>query len=471
MSTESIAGNSVAGLTPPAMRIVLKDLRDEGRYDQLLANAEEWCRSNPFDLEIGVLLAEAAHSLNNHMKSLQYFKRLVQFLPMNISMREHYCHHLVKTNRLEVSIQELRKILIIAPATVAHISNLAAIMRAIGDSIQAKKLYKRSAWADPTNPSQRWMAEKATTDEGVIGKLATESRKGLESPQFYRADQTRFFPRRIEDFDDIDAMLERDVFATFVPKSTLFRSNDTVIAFGSCFAGRIRKWLTEAGRLSRQIEVPEGLNNSFAIRQFFEWTLTGDQSTQDYWIDKNEDGSLVQRGVDEEREKFFEPMRNAGGFVLTYGLSEVWRDRRTGGVFWRGIPEARYMPDRHSFEVSTVEENVENIRRVIELVRTHCGDIPIILTLSPVPLTATMRENSIFASDCESKSILRVAIGQILREQRPSVYYWPAFEAVRWLGGHIEGRSFGEDNNPFHPSDRIVKRVIDLFVRSFFDPI
>lgn len=402
MRSDSESGEPAAALSPVDMRVRLRELRDQGRYDQILADAGKWCSANPFDFEVGLLSAEAAQSINDHMRAIEYFRSLVRMRPLNLNLRGHYTIHLIKANKAKEGFDELKRILIISPTETMHIANFASLMRAVGNLDRAKRFYGWWRSIDPADPKLQWVAEKVSFKEDIIGKIATESRKGLERPQFYRAEQTRFFPRRNEEFDDLDTIMARDIFATYIPEKPVFRSSDTVIAFGSCFAGRIRRWLIEAGRLSRQIEVPEGLNNSFAIRQFFEWTLTGDRSMQDYWIDKNEDGSLVQRGVDEERETFRVPMTNAGGLVLTYGLSEVWRDKRTGGVFWRGIPEARYMPDRHTFEVSSVQDNVENIRRVIDLVRTHCGDIPIVLTLSPVPLSATMRENSIFASDCES---------------------------------------------------------------------
>ena len=68
---------------------------------------------------------------------------------------------------------------------------------------------------------------------------------------------------------------------------SMFGDNDTVVTMGSCFADRLRNWLNANGKGTSYINVPEGLNNSFAVRQYLEWALTGDRSTDAYWYDND----------------------------------------------------------------------------------------------------------------------------------------------------------------------------------------
>jgi hypothetical protein len=117
-------------------------------------------------------------------------------------------------------------------------------------------------------------------------------------------------------------------------------------------------------------------------------------------------------------------------FILTLGLSEVWYDKTTGDVFWRAIPSDSFDAGRHGFRVSTVAENLDNLRTIVALVRKHRPGARVVLTLSPVPLVATFRPVSCVSANSVSKSVLRVAIDELMREGVPGLYYFPSYEIV-----------------------------------------
>jgi hypothetical protein len=60
--------------------------------------------------------------------------------------------------------------------------------------------------------------------------------------------------------------------------------------------------------------------------------------------------------------------------VVTFGLSEIWYDRGSGDVFWRGVPADMYEENKHAFRVSSVEENKRNIREMISVLRSALGE-------------------------------------------------------------------------------------------------
>ena len=171
--------------------------------------------------------------------------------------------------------------------------------------------------------------------------------------------------------------------------------------------------------------------------------------------------------------------------MITLGLAEVWFQKRlrkgreaadgdaqSGGkgggggdhggeeeeeeeeeeALWRAVPSDRFDPTRHGFRVSSVQENLQNLRAMVALIRQHVPEavvvftrssltltltlaptltIPLTLTLtltlkpnptsaptpsqvftlSPVPLSATFRGVSCVTANAVSKSILRVAVG------------------------------------------------------------
>lgn len=276
------------------------------------------------------------------------------------------------------------------------------------------------------------------------------------------------YPRRMEDFDDLEALIDKYVLKGWLPPEKPFGPGSQLLTLGSCFAAELRKYLAEHEHESRLIFVPPGLNNTFALRQFIDWSLTGNASTDAYWYDEHALGGAVKWAPTQEQEAYKRVFSGAEGIVLTIGLAEVWYDRETGGVFWRGVPKQIFDENIHTCRVSTVEENAANIRTIVRLIRGQCGNIPIILTLSPVPLKATFGDTSCMTADCVSKSILRVAIDQVMGEAIEGVHYWPSFEIVKWLGCHLATPMYGDDGNTRHVSRPTVGLILDAFMRHYF---
>ena len=160
-----------------------------------------------------------------------------------------------------------------------------------------------------------------------------------------------------------------------------------------------------------------------------------------------------------------------GPDTMRLGLAEVWEDRDTNNVFWRGVPESIYDESRHFSRLSKVSENVDNINAIIELIKKVNVSAPVILTLSPVPLKATFQEKSCVTADCVSKSILRVALHEVMETAGDNVYYWPSFEIIKWIGCHVPYAVFGPDDGATrHVSRHMVLHILVAFVRAFFGP-
>jgi tetratricopeptide (TPR) repeat protein len=295
-------------------------------------------------------------------------------------------------------------------------------------------------------------------------------KSAARSKWHFQAKGIDFFPRSVEDFTDLQKLVRDHVIARSIPDQPLFPLNSNVLTMGSCFAGHLRKRLLAKRKSTELISVPEGLNNTFALRQFIDWSLTGNVDSSAFWYDQHDDGGIEQWMPPAEHSFYREKFGAFDGFVITIGLSEVWRDRETGGVFWRGVPQAIFDEGRHTFQISSVEENTDNMLAIVELVHRHCGPKPIIFTLSPVPLIATHRTDvTCMLADSVSKSILRVAIDQVMRKRLENVYYWPSFEIVRWASGHAPYRAFGDDDGaPRHVNDSHVSAIIDAFIEHFF---
>jgi hypothetical protein len=301
---------------------------------------------------------------------------------------------------------------------------------------------------------------------GSVSPLEPSSGRLSWAPSRWHADNAHLLPVSFDVYDDVPRLFRDHILPGHAPTAPLLTPDATVVTLGSCFAQELRTVLERAQFLAANFWIPSGLNNTFAIADFVSWCVRGEGTRRAYRYDRAEDGSIEEWTPNEEREAYLEQFRRAGAFVFTLGLAEVWVDRETGAVFWRGVPEHIFEESRHEFRLSTVEENAANVVEIIELVRSVNADAPIVVTLSPVPLRATFRDISCITADCVSKSVLRVAIDTALAEARPNVYYWPAFELVKWAGAELDWRAYGGDAR--HVQRYLVYAIIDAFVESFY---
>jgi len=240
-----------------------------------------------------------------------------------------------------------------------------------------------------------------------------------------------------------DGSLERDDFLVEyfarggMPEEPFIGRKTVVVAFGSCFARHISDHLAMLGyRVESRnsntayISVMEdGIVNSHAVLQQFEWAWENKVPEVSLW--HGYDGKAL--GYDEpvrlETKRIFDA---AEVFIVTLGLSELWYDEPTGHVFWRAVPRAHFDPSRHKFRVATQAENLANLKAIHAIIRKHRPDAKIVLTLSPIPLTATFRPIPCTVADSASKASLRSALDELMMQaDDPWLFYFPSYEVVR----------------------------------------
>ncbi len=290
---------------------------------------------------------------------------------------------------------------------------------------------------------------------------------------YYRGERPNF--RAIEKHLDRTYFIKDYVAKDVLPEAPRFSKTSGVVAFGSCFAHHIGHYLSGRGYnvLTRKAErayvnkMGDGIVNTFAIRQQFEWAWNNWKPDVDLW--RGYDAAIL--GYDEEvRLETRRIFDEADAFVITLGLSEIWYDEPTGEVFWRAVPTKSFDPARHKFRLSTVQENYENLKAIRDLIRKHRPGATIVFTLSPIPLAATFRKLPCMVADSESKAILRVALGQLMREseggpesQDRDVFYMPSYEIAQ----RCFNNTYIEDLSHVHR--HIVDFIMLVFERYFCD--
>lgn len=267
-----------------------------------------------------------------------------------------------------------------------------------------------------------------------------------------------------------DGAFERYFLSGFVPPAPPIGRGRDIATIGSCFATHIAEYLHKIGRQTSRpklesesfgnLLVEDEFFNTFVVREAFEIAF-GERAPGRNWrtVDPDSYGSHV-RGVLYDREHVERRLAKADAYIVTLGLAEIWYDKVDGNVFPCGLNIEEFDDERHGFRVGTVEENLANIGRIYDLIRKHRGPVPIIFTLSPVPLSGTFRPINCIAANTVSKSILRVALDRLCaeREKDPMLFYFPAYEIVT---------SYFAD--PFEADLRHVKPDVVAFVMRTFE--
>jgi hypothetical protein len=281
---------------------------------------------------------------------------------------------------------------------------------------------------------------------------------------FFRGAHCNFAPHKA-DFDH-EGFVGKFVLKGWAPERPLITKSTKVTAFGSCFAQHLAEYLGARGyNLSRDraptiyvSRMSEGMVNTHAILQQFEWALEDIKPPENLWHGYR----CEQFGYDEEvRKTTREVFLQTELFVITLGLSEIWYDQTTGGVFWRAIPMKFYDASRHKFRVCSFQETKHNIERIYELIRKHVPYAKVLFTLSPIPLAATFRASSVVTANSASKAILRAALDEFYRDNTPDLnrllFYFPSFEIVNDLFQDKFDADFR------HPHTHITSFVTQLF--------
>ena len=240
-----------------------------------------------------------------------------------------------------------------------------------------------------------------------------------------------------------------------------------IVTFGSCFAQHIGRALKQRGYAwFNAEEAPEGLSgghdrdfnygifsartaNIYTTSLLLQWTrwALGDVAPPDVqWSDNGrvidpfrpmiEPGGFASatemlRSRQRAIGAFADCIRHAEVFVFTLGLTESWHDAE--GQFeypmCPGTAGGDFDAARHVFRNQDYASVLRALDSAIGLMAAANARLRFILTVSPVPLIATMSGRHVMVATMESKSILRAVAGH-LAATRDTVDYFPSYELI-----------------------------------------
>jgi len=129
-------------------------------------------------------------------------------------------------------------------------------------------------------------------------------------------------------------------------------------------------------------------------------------------------------------------------FVFTLGLTEAWMDRAKTTVYPTapGTIAGCFDPGRHVFHNFRFNETFDDFVAVRDRLKAINPDMKFLITVSPVPLTATATDEHVEVATSRSKSTLRAVCAE-LYDAFEDVDYFPSYEIITAQaarGGYFE---------------------------------
>jgi len=379
----------------------------------------------------------------------------------------HYGKALALIHLKEVALrakarETLERLLEINPDHFKGGLQLVNVYMAIGPLASAQPVLARLLSLRPADLHLKALQKDlaSRTAEAVVVEEKVASGEGAPRRK-RRIDRARY-PETVAAFDDLTAAVRRYVIGA-EPADGFLVPNARGFTMGSCFAARIARELARLGQPTMHMMLAETVNTTFANLEFLRWLMGEDDGAHRAFFEKE----IAMREV--RKEDMLRSLSEADFVIYTLGVAPAFFNKASGRFAPHEADDFRQFEflAEHEYRTSTLEQNLANLREIHALLRKARPGVKLVITVSPVPLSATFEMSSAVVADCVSKSILRAAAHEFMKDAGEGTYYWPSFEIVRWLGGHI-GRVFGnDDGNNHHVSDSLVTMIVELFIERF----
>lgn len=257
-----------------------------------------------------------------------------------------------------------------------------------------------------------------------------------------------------------------DIKEMWKPKFNI-KPHQPIVTYGSCFAQHIGKallkrkygWLStepppdyfsEKNRATFNYDIfSSRVGNIYTtslLKQWTSWALDISNPPRECWEENNRffdpfrpriepDGFATKEELVASRkqtiESFRQSIEKAHYFIFTLGLTESWHHKYENFEYpmCPGTTAGRFAPDSHIFVNYDFDGVYNNLEQACHMMLTVNPNLKFILTVSPVPLTATKSGRHVAVATMGSKSILRAAADMLINKYDFADYF-PSFELI-----------------------------------------
>ncbi|WNC71300.1 GSCFA domain-containing protein [Thalassotalea psychrophila] len=256
-----------------------------------------------------------------------------------------------------------------------------------------------------------------------------------------------------------------DIDGIWSPKFNITKT-DNIVTFGSCFAQHIGNALKHKGfnwliterppeccnpRLSKKYNYnifsarTANIYTTSLLMQWTEWSLGIKKVPTEIWEKENRfydpfRPTIEPNGFESKLElinsrevtlkSFKSSIEKASYFVFTLGLTESWFNKNNFEYpMCPGTVSGFFDSAQHVFVNQDYNQISSSLLDAIALMRQINPDLKFIITVSPVPLTATNTDKHVAVATMGSKSILR-AVAEKLTQAFDYIDYFPSYEII-----------------------------------------
>lgn len=256
-----------------------------------------------------------------------------------------------------------------------------------------------------------------------------------------------------------------DIASLWTPKHDIPR-DDRIVTAGSCFAQHIGKALSARGYNWFDAEpaptfVSDALKRKFnygifsfrtgniytaaLFRQWIGWALLDETPPDEAWEENGRwfdpfrpaiepDGFASRDEMLASRTSTLDAIRRAIRqsrlVVFTLGLTEGWLNTVGGHVYpmCPGTLRGKFDPGSHVLKNYKYPEIRKDLADALNIIKGANKHMRFLLTVSPVPLTATATPQHVLTATTYSKSTLRAVAGDLA--ERADADYFPSYEII-----------------------------------------
>jgi tetratricopeptide (TPR) repeat protein len=266
------------------------------------------------------------------------------------------------------------------------------------------------------------------------------------------------WPILMSEIDNLYEAAQKHVIDHSIKPIFNISDNTSFFTLGSCFAENLALSLASKNINVLYSRYAEEINSTFANLHFLEWATN-----------QLEDSELCAsfsnyfEGV--TSKKIVKGISEADVIIFTIGVAPCFFSRVSKKFILPKKNHTSLWSNDNDFRMTTVNENHENLLKITNIIQELNPSVNIVFTISPVPLKAFIGSKSIVQADTISKSVLRVAIHEVMDQSNGRVSYWPSYEIVRGLGMYFSGTYGVDDGRSRHVS----KHVVDIIIRLFLE--
>jgi len=252
----------------------------------------------------------------------------------------------------------------------------------------------------------------------------------------------------------------RDMMWPYTTHAKIQKS-ESVVAFGSCFARNVTRYLQRLGVNAETMLQVEDFNNPLINAELL--TLDYTEIAPESFIVTG-DSDFAQKVRETDRCKAL--LANSPTSMLDWSFAQRFGKLKqliasasmciiTIGTAFATMADNELVIEmgssrRHKSELLSPDVICDSLKKIHGSIKRINSKCLIVYTLSPIPVYAAYggvnSYESVYERDCISKSVCRVALNKFMQYLNdPLSSYYPSYEMVRWIAPFLANLSIWED--------------------------